>query len=62
MNHTNSDLLMDRKQAAEYLRVCLTTLGRLNLPKIKLRRRVLFSKVAVDLWLQEQTTNRGGKK
>ncbi len=55
---TNSDSLMSRKQTAEYLHVCRTTLDRLNLPKIRLRRRVLFSKIAIDKWLQEQTVNR----
>jgi len=57
--HTNSDVLMNRKQAAEYLCVCKTTLDRLNCPKIKLRRRVLYSRIAIDKWLQEQTTERG---
>jgi hypothetical protein len=52
---SNLDILMTRQQTAEYLHVCRTTLDRLNLPKIRLRRRVLFSKVAIDKWLQEQT-------
>jgi len=59
--HTNSDILMSRKQVAEYLHICRTTLDRLNLPRIKIRRKVLFSKAAVDKWLQEQTTNHGGR-
>jgi len=59
--HTNSDILMTRKQTAEYLNVCRTTLDRLNCPKIRLRRRVLFSKIAIDKWLQEHTTNNGGQ-
>jgi len=52
----NSDTLMDRKQAAEYLRVCKTTLDRLDCPKIRLRRRVLFSKITLDKWLLEHTS------
>jgi excisionase family DNA binding protein len=56
----SSDILTRRK-AAEYLHVCRTTLDRLNLPRIKVRRRVLFTKAAVDQWLQEHTaTNEGG--
>ncbi|WP_411045140.1 helix-turn-helix domain-containing protein [Treponema sp. TIM-1] len=52
--------ILSRQQAAEYLHVCRTTLDRLNLPRIKVRRRVLFTKAAVDKWLAENTTRKGG--
>jgi hypothetical protein len=51
----SSEILMGRKQAAEYLgRICLTTLDRLNLPRIKVRRRVLYRKITLDTWLSTQ--------
>jgi excisionase family DNA binding protein len=47
---------MDRKQAAEYLHVCRTTLDRLNLPRIQVRRRVLFKRATLERWLEDHTT------
>jgi hypothetical protein len=51
---------MGRKQAAEYLgRICLTTLDRLNLPRIQIRWRVFFKKATLDKWLEEHTQVKG---
>jgi hypothetical protein len=47
-----TEILMGRKQTAEYLgHICLTTLDRLNLPRVKVRRRVLYRKSTLDAWL-----------
>ena len=48
------DNLFSRKEAAAYLGgICLTTLGRLRIPAVKLRRRVFYRIVDLDKWLAE---------
>jgi hypothetical protein len=56
MNSIQSpEVLMGRKQAAEYLgRICLTTLDRLNLPRVKVLRRVFYRRSTLDAWLSTQ--------
>jgi hypothetical protein len=57
--NTLSDIL-SHKQAAEYLgKICLTTLDRLKLPRIKIRRRVLYRKITLDTWLSAQEKSKG---
>jgi len=47
--------VMSRAEAAEYLRIGKSTLDRLNIPKIQIRRRVLFKKEVIDRWLTQNT-------
>ena len=51
-----SDIL-SRRQAAEFLGICRTTLDRLDIPRIKIRRRVLFKREILLQWLDEHTDN-----
>jgi excisionase family DNA binding protein len=51
--------VLSRNEAALYLRVCKTTLDRLDIPRVKVRRRVLFKKAVLDAWLDEHTTRKG---
>lgn len=46
--------VLTRLEAAEYLRIGKSTLDRLNIPKIKIRRRVLFQRETIDKWLLAQ--------
>jgi excisionase family DNA binding protein len=48
--------VMSRKEAAAYIGVGKSTLDRLAIPKIQIRRRVLFRKDAIDKWLLSQQT------
>jgi len=48
--------VMSRKEAAEYIGVCRTTLDRLNIPKTQIRKRVLYRKEVLDKWLAQHTT------
>jgi hypothetical protein len=48
--------IMSRSQTAAYIGIGLSTLDRLNIPKIQIRKRVLFKKEAVDKWLLSQQT------
>jgi len=54
--------LFNRKEAAVYLRICKTTLDNLTIPRIKIRRRVLFRKSELDQWLVQNTQIKGGQK
>jgi hypothetical protein len=51
--------ILSRKQAAVFLGICCTTLDRLDIPRIKIRRRVLFKRDILLRWLDEQTEQKG---
>jgi len=49
--------VMSREEAAAYIGICKTTLDRIDdIPKIQIRKRVLFKKEAIDKWLLSQQT------
>ena len=48
--------VMSRREAAEYLGICKTTLDRLNIAKTQIRRRVLYRREILDKWLSQHTT------
>jgi len=48
--------VMSRREAAAYIGIGKSTLDRLNIPKIQIRRRVLFQKETIDKWLLSQQT------
>jgi excisionase family DNA binding protein len=53
-NHnTNRETVLTRREAADYLRVCLSSFDKLGVPRIKVRRKVLFRREALDQWLAE---------
>jgi hypothetical protein len=54
-----SDIL-SRKQAAELLGICRTTLDRLDIPRTKIRRRVMYKRTVLEQWLNEHTEGRSG--
>jgi hypothetical protein len=54
--------LFNRKEAAVYLRICKTTLDSLPIPRIKIRRRVLYRKPELDQWLVQNTQTREVQK
>jgi len=47
--------VMSRAEAAAYIGIGKSTLDRLDIPKIQIRRRVLFKKEAIDRWLTQNT-------
>jgi hypothetical protein len=55
----NESNILSRKQAAIFLGICCTTLDRLDIPRIKIRRRVLFKREILLRWLDEQTERKG---
>jgi excisionase family DNA binding protein len=52
--------IMSRNEAAAYIGIGKSTLDRLDLPKIQIRRRILFKKESIDKWLLVQQ-NQGAK-
>ena len=55
--------VMSRRETAAYIGIGLSTLDQLNIPKIKIRKRILFKKEAIDKWLlsQQAKTTAGTK-
>ena len=62
MNQTIFSELFDRKETAHYLRICKTTLDNLPIPRIKIRRRVLYRKPDLDQWLDQNIQIKGSRK
>jgi predicted DNA-binding transcriptional regulator AlpA len=58
-HQTTSDVLT-RKQAAEYLPLSKGTLDKLDIPRIQIRRRVVYKKADIDAWLETQKV--GGRR
>jgi predicted DNA-binding transcriptional regulator AlpA len=58
----NGDTVFSRKEAAKYLTISFPTLDALPIPKIKLSRRVLYRKSAVDAWLERKERESRGQR
>jgi hypothetical protein len=59
--HLNEPLL-NRQKAALFLGgICLTTLNRLNIQKVRIRRRVFYRVVDLQHWLEDQAVSNGEK-
>ena len=55
MNNNNTANIMSRRQVAEFLGICRTTLDRLDIPRTKIGRRVVFKREALDKWIDDHT-------
>jgi len=47
--------VLSRREAAKYLGVCLTTLDRLDIPKTRIRHRVMFKLDVLKKWIDDHT-------
>jgi len=58
MNNNTSiqENVLSRKQSANFLGICMTTLDRLDIPRTKLRRRVLYRQSELIRWLDKNST------
>jgi hypothetical protein len=52
--------LLNRSEAARFLGVGLNTLGNLNIPKTRIRRRVLYRRDILEKWAKENTEKKVG--
>jgi len=55
--NTENIEILSRKKAAAFLGVCLTTLDRLDIPKTRIRHRVMFRRDVLERWVVGQTEN-----
>ncbi|MDR0474037.1 MAG: DNA-binding protein [Treponema sp.] len=54
--------VISRREAAAYIGIGRTTLDRLDIPKIQIRKRVLFKKETIDTWLSQNQANKNQAK
>jgi hypothetical protein len=47
--------LLNRKEASVYLRICKTTLDKLSIPRVRIRRRVFYRRLELEKWLFQNT-------
>jgi predicted DNA-binding transcriptional regulator AlpA len=47
--------ILSRKETAQLLGICLTTLDRLDIPRTKVRHRVMFKREAIGKWIDDHT-------
>jgi hypothetical protein len=53
--------ILSRKQAAQFLGICLVTLDRLDIPRTKIRHRVMYKREVLNKWIDDHTEkNRKG--
>jgi hypothetical protein len=52
--------LLNRSEAARFLGIGLNTLGNLNIPKTRIRRRVLYRRDILEKWVKENTEKKVG--
>jgi len=51
--------ILSRKQAAQFLGICLTTLDRLEIPRTKVRHRVMYKREVLNKWIDDHTEKTG---
>ena len=61
MNSALQENILSRKGAAEFLGVCMTTLDRMDIPRTKVRRRVLYRQSVLIQWLEKNTKGKGSQ-
>jgi hypothetical protein len=56
--------ILSRREAAQYLGICKNTLDKIDdLPKTRVRHRVMFKRVELNKWIDEHTNKmKKGKK
>jgi predicted DNA-binding transcriptional regulator AlpA len=47
--------ILSRREAAIFLGICRTTLDRLDIPRTKVGRRVMYKREVINKWLDDHT-------
>jgi hypothetical protein len=47
--------ILSRREAAAFLGVCRATLDRLDIPKTRIRHRVMYKRVVLTKWIDDHT-------
>jgi hypothetical protein len=51
--------ILSRREEEAFLGVCLTTLDRLDIPRTRVRHRVMFRREVLNKWINDHTEKRG---
>ena len=54
--------VLSRREAASYLGICRTTLDRLDIPKTRIRHRVMFKLDVLKKWVDDHTESKKKEK
>jgi hypothetical protein len=55
--------MLSRREAAAFLGICKTTLDRLDIPRTRIRHRVMFKREMLNKWIDDHTEkNKAAKK
>ena len=54
--------ILSRREAAVFLGICLTTLDRLDIPRTRIRNRVMYKREALNRWVDNHTEKENGGK
>ena len=61
--NTETAEILSRKKAAALLGICLVTLDRLDIPRTKIRHRVMYRRDVLNKWIEDHTeSNKKGKR
>ena len=47
--------VLSRREASALLGICLTTLDRLDIPRTRVRHRVMYKREVINKWLDDHT-------
>jgi hypothetical protein len=47
--------ILSRRETAAFLGICLTTLDRLDIPRTRIRHRVMYKRDVLNKWIDSQT-------
>jgi len=47
--------ILSRRETAAVLGICLTTLDRLDIPRTRVRHRVMYKREVINKWLDDHT-------
>jgi len=53
--NTEAAEILSRKKAAAFLGICLATLDRLDIPRTKIRHRVMYKRDVLNKWIDDHT-------
>jgi len=59
-NDFGTPYILSRREAAEYLGICRATLDRLDIPKTRIRHRVLYKREVLNKWINDHTEKSKG--
>ena len=53
--------VMNRREAAAYLGICLSTLDRLDVPRLRMRHRVAYKREELNKWIDSNLERKRSK-